>query len=135
VPPVDGEPPSAAAGVFAPAGFAPEDVLEPEDFEPESLELDDFEPDAFEPVEAFDRELSDPERLDPERFVPPVGVPTELPAESAAPGCVTVAAVFAVVSSLPHPAVTRTRIRPIVAVSRRCIAGTMASGGPAVAPA
>jgi hypothetical protein len=39
------------------------------------------------------------------------------------------------VSSLPHPAATRTRIRPIVAVSRRCIAGTMASAVPAVVPA
>jgi hypothetical protein len=117
VSPAAGEPPSGAAGVFDPEGFVPEDVLEPEDFDPESLEADDFEPDAFEPEDAFDRELLDPDRLDPERFVPPVGVPTELPAESAALGCVTVAAVFAVVSSLPHPATTRTRIRPIVAVS------------------
>jgi hypothetical protein len=133
---VDDEPPSEAAGVFDAEGFELDDVLEPEDFDPERFEPEVFEAEGFDPEDVFDAEPLDPERLDPERLAPPVGVPTSLPADSAALGCVTVAAVLAVVSdvsSLPHPATMRTRTRAIVAVRRRCIAGTMASGVPAVA--
>jgi hypothetical protein len=104
--------------------------LDPEDFDAES-----FEPDDFEAADAFDPELLDPDALERAPFAASVDVSPALPEAAAALACVAVLAFVAVVSSLPHPAPTRARITPIVAVSRRCIGGTMASAMPAVAPA